>query len=248
MSPLAAEGAFEQKGELLYEGKAKRLYLTDDSRLLIQEFKDDATAFDGKKKASIEGKGVVNNAISARLFDYLRGEGVPNHFERTISERSMLVKRLEMIAIEVVVRNIAAGSLCRRYGIEEGTVLKEAVPELYMKDDALHDPLLNEDHAVAFGLATREELGMISGMALDTNRALKAFFEPRGLLLVDFKLEFGRYDGAILLGDEISPDTCRFWDAETKEKLDKDRFRFDLGRVSEAYQEVKERILSEPVR
>ncbi|WP_294344564.1 phosphoribosylaminoimidazolesuccinocarboxamide synthase [Prosthecochloris sp.] len=231
------------KTELLHEGKAKKVFLTDTSDLVIQEFKDDATAFNNKKKGTISNKGVVNNAISCKLFTYLTENGVSTHFVEKLSDRDMLCKYLEIIMVEVVVRNVAAGSLVRRYGFEEGTKLERPIIELYLKDDDLDDPLMNESHAVALGLATYEELDTLKEQAAMINTLMKRFFAERNLNLVDFKLEFGRHKGEILLGDEISPDTCRFWDLDTGEKMDKDRFRFDLGGVEDAYSEVEKRVL-----
>lgn len=231
------------KTELLHEGKAKKVFLTDDIDLVIQEFKDDATAFNNKKKGTISNKGVVNNAISCKLFTYLAENGIPTHLVEKLSERDMLCKRLDIIMVEVVVRNVAAGSLVRRYGFTEGTKLENPIIELYLKDDDLDDPLMNESHAVALGLASYEELEILKELAAKINILMKSFFAGRNLNLVDFKLEFGRHHGEILLGDEISPDTCRFWDLETGEKMDKDRFRYDLGGVEDAYSEVEKRVL-----
>ncbi len=231
------------KMQLLYEGKAKKVYLTDNKDRVIQEFKDDATAFNNKKKGTISNKGIVNNAISCKLFTYLAENGVPTHFVEKLSDRGMLCKYLDIIMVEVVVRNIAAGSLVKRYGFQEATVLEEPIVELYLKDDDLDDPLMNESHAVALGLATYDELDFMKEQARKINTHLKTFFAARKLNLVDFKLEFGRYNGEVLLGDEISPDTCRFWDLDTGEKMDKDRFRFDLGGVEDAYTEVQHRVL-----
>ncbi len=231
------------KTKLLHEGKAKKVFLTDNSDLVIQEFKDDATAFNNKKKGTISNKGVVNNAISCKLFTYLSDNGVPTHFVDKLSERDMLCKYLDIIMVEVVVRNIAAGSLVRRYGFKEGTRLEHPIIELYLKDDDLDDPLMNESHAVALGLANYEELDILKEQAAKINGLMRGFFAERKLNLVDFKLEFGRHKGEILLGDEISPDTCRFWDLDTGEKMDKDRFRFDLGGVEDAYSEVEKRVL-----
>jgi phosphoribosylaminoimidazole-succinocarboxamide synthase len=233
------------KTTLLHEGKAKKVFLTEDRDQVIQEFKDDATAFNNKKKGSIVDKGVANNAISCRLFSYLEEHGIPTHFLRQLNDRDMLCKRLDIIKVEVVTRNVAAGSLVRRYGFREGLVLETPIIELYLKNDELDDPLMNEDHAVALGVATPEEISVLKLQAAKINGLLKPYFADRKLRLVDFKLEFGRHHGEILLGDEISPDTCRFWDAETGEKMDKDRFRFDLGGVEGAYLEVKKRVLGQ---
>ncbi len=232
-----------KKTTLLHEGKAKKVWQTEDPDLIIQEFKDDATAFNNKKKGSIADKGVTNNAISCRLFTMLGEQGIPTHLVEKLNDRDMLCKSLDIIKVEVVTRNIAAGSLVRRYGFAEGTVLEKPIIELYLKDDDLDDPLMNEDHAVALGVADYDEIAVLKDLAGRINALLKPWFAERQLRLVDFKLEFGRHKGQILLGDEISPDTCRFWDAETNEKLDKDRFRQDLGGVEEAYSEVKRRVL-----
>ncbi|MGC9363922.1 MAG: phosphoribosylaminoimidazolesuccinocarboxamide synthase [Fidelibacterota bacterium] len=225
-----------------YEGKAKILYQTEDPDLLRQVFKDDATAFDGLKKGSISGKGLVNNRISARLFTLLREHGIDSHFVRQLADNEMLVKRVAIVPVEVVVRNISTGSLCRRYGMQEGIVLDQPIVELYYKDDALHDPLMNDDHVLALKLATRDELDRMKSQALQVNTILKEFFDKLGIRLVDFKLEFGRYHGQLLLADEISPDTCRFWEKESHRKLDKDRFRHDLGDVEKTYQGMLQRI------
>ncbi len=227
----------------LYEGKAKKVFLTEDSNLVIQEFKDDATAFNNKKKGTIAEKGIVNNAISCKLFTMLEENGIRTHLVEKLSDREMLCRRLDIIKVEVVVRNIAAGSLVKRYGFAEGTVLERPIVEFYLKDDDLDDPLMNESHAVALGVATLEELAVLKQRAEAINVVLRKFFAERKLKLVDFKLEFGRHNNEILLGDEISPDTCRFWDLETNEKMDKDRFRFDLGSVEDAYSEVQRRVL-----
>ncbi len=232
-----------KKTTQLYEGKAKKVFRTDDADLVIQEFKDDATAFNNKKKGSIAEKGVVNNAISCKLFTLLEAQGIRTHFVEKLSDRDMLCRYLDIIKVEVVVRNIAAGSLVKRYGFSEGTVLERPIVEFYLKDDDLDDPLMNEAHAVALGVATIEELAVLKNSAESINALLKKFFAERKLKLVDFKLEFGRHHNEILLGDEISPDTCRFWDLETNEKMDKDRFRFDLGGVEDAYSEVQRRVL-----
>ncbi|WP_420825496.1 phosphoribosylaminoimidazolesuccinocarboxamide synthase [Thermanaerosceptrum fracticalcis] len=228
--------------EQLYEGKAKKVYRTSDPKLYMVYYKDDATAFNGSKKGSIQDKGYYNNQISAIFFKLLTEKGIPNHFVELTGERSMLVKTLEIIPVEVVVRNIVAGSLAKRIGKPEGTQLAVPVLEFYYKDDALGDPMINEYHVKALGLATEEEMKTISQMALRVNEILVEHLTPLNIQLVDFKLEFGRHEGEILLGDEISPDTCRFWDTATQEKLDKDRFRRDLGKVEEAYQEVLQRL------
>jgi phosphoribosylaminoimidazole-succinocarboxamide synthase len=230
------------KLEQFYEGKAKKLYSTSDPDLVIAYFKDDATAFNAKKRGTIEDKGIVNNRMSELFFNLLERNGVPTHFVRRLDERQMLCKRLEIIPVELVVRNIVAGSMAKRLGREEGEVLKRPVIEYYYKSDPLDDPLINAEHALVFGWATPAELRTIDTLALKINDVLRSFLDERGIILVDFKLEFGRHHGAILLGDEICPDTCRFWDKATREKLDKDRFRRDLGNVEEAYQEMLRRV------
>ncbi|MFQ5648838.1 MAG: phosphoribosylaminoimidazolesuccinocarboxamide synthase [bacterium] len=232
-----------KKKKKLYEGKAKIIYETDNEELLIQEFKDDASAFDGAKKGKIKAKGVVNNQVSGHMFTYLENYHIPTHFVSQYSDNAMVVHRLEMIPVEVVMRNLATGSLVKRYGVEEGKELDHPILEFYLKDDAKHDPMINEDHVVAFGHANEEEVKLIKRYTQKINAILKSFFFRRNMLLVDFKLEFGRNkSGKLKLGDEISPDTCRFWDAESGEKLDKDRFRHDLGNAEDAYQEVLKRV------
>ena len=231
-----------EKRELIYEGKAKKLYTTDDPDLLIQYFKDDATAFNAKKRGTIEEKGIINNRMSEIFFALLEKEGVPTHFVKRISDREMLVKRLQIVPVETVVRNVLAGSLAKRLGLEEGRDLPHPIVEYYYKSDPLDDPMIIEDHILAFGFATQEELAKIRAMALEANDILRRFLDARGILLVDAKFEFGRHQGAILLGDEICPDTCRFWDKVTREKLDKDRFRRDLGNVEGAYREMMARV------
>jgi phosphoribosylaminoimidazole-succinocarboxamide synthase len=232
------------KDKFIYEGKAKKLYSVKGKKdILIQEFKDDATAFNALKKGTIENKGIINNAITAYIFSFLSKNGVKNHFVEKISDTEMVVKKLKIILIEVVVRNIAAGSLLKKTNFTEGKVLKNPIVEFYYKDDALGDPLINDSHAIAMGLATQAELNNLRKMAEKINSLLKPFFKKRHLKLVDFKLEFGKDSkGNLMLGDEVTPDTCRLWDDKTNEKLDKDRFRFDLGRVNETYAEVKKRI------
>ena len=227
----------------IYEGKAKILYATDSPDLLIQYFKDEATAFDGKKKGIIQEKGILNNKISSRLFQYLEDKGIPTHFVERPSDREMVVKKLEIIPIEVVVRNIVAGSLAKRMGVEEGMSLKKTILEFYYKSDPLGDPMINDYHIEAFGLARKFEVDILKEMAIEINGYLSKFFDEKGIILVDFKLEFGRHKGQILLGDEITPDGCRLWDKETNEKMDKDRFRRDLGKIEEAYQEVCRKVL-----
>ena len=229
----------------LYEGKAKRVYETEDPNLLIVSYKDDATAFNGLKKGTIAGKGVINNQMSNRLMIRLAKAGVPNHFVEELNERDTLVRRVQIVPLEVIVRNIAAGSFSKRYGVDEGVVFDEPTVEYSYKIDALGDPLLNTSHALALGLATAQEIETIRSYALKVNEFLKAFWLDCGVILVDFKLEFGRTaDGEIILADEISPDTCRLWDAKTHEKLDKDRFRRDLGGVEDAYKEIMKRLMS----
>ena len=231
-----------EKRDLIYEGKAKKLYTTDDPDLVIQYFKDDATAFNAQKRGTIEDKGILNNHMSEIFFTLLAGEGVPNHFVKRLSDREMLVKRLEIVPVETVVRNIVAGSLAQRLGLEEGGDLPRPVVEYFYKNDTLGDPMINEDHILTFRFASEVELGKIRAMVLRINEVLRKFLDERGILLVDAKFEFGRHKGEILLGDEICPDTCRFWDKTTREKLDKDRFRRDLGGVVEAYREVHQRL------
>lgn len=234
-----------EKQALLYEGKAKKVYATQDPQLLIVSYKDDATAFNGLKKGVIQGKGVINNQMSNLLMAELEKRGVPTHLVRELNPQETLVKRVSIVPLEVIVRNLAAGSFSKRYGVEEGLAFAEPVLEFSYKNDGLGDPLLNDDHAVALKLATREELAVIRAYALKINRLLQGIWADRGIILVDFKVEFGRLaDGAIVLADEISPDTCRLWDAQTREKLDKDRFRRDLGGVEEAYRQVMERLSS----
>lgn len=234
-----------QKLEQIYEGKAKKVYKTDDPELYIVDYKDDATAFNGLKKGTIAGKGIINNQMSNRLMQMIERKGIPTHFVRELSQRETLVKRVTIVPLEVIVRNIAAGSFSKRYGVEEGVVFENPVVEFSYKNDALGDPLLNTDHALALKLATPAEIDTIRRYALEVNRILKAFWAECGVTLVDFKLEFGRIaDGSIILADEISPDTCRLWDTATGEKLDKDRFRRDLGGVEEAYAEIMGRLIS----
>ena len=231
-----------EKRELLYEGKAKKLFATDDPDLVVQYFKDDATAFDGTKKSTIEAKGVVNNACSEIFFRLLEENGVATHFVERLNEREMLAKRLEIIPVEMIVRNVMAGSLARRLGRDEGGALSAPIVEYCYKSDALHDPLINRWHVTVLGFATAAEIDRMTELALRINEVLRPFLAARKLLLVDMKLEFGRHHCEILLGDEICPDTCRFWDADTRKKLDKDRFRHDLGDVAEAYHEVHRRL------
>ena len=232
-----------EKGKQLYEGKAKKVFETDDRDLLIVAYKDDATAFNGLKKGTIVGKGVINNQMSNRLMQLLETKGVPTHFVKELSERETLVRRVKIVPLEVIIRNISAGSFSKRYGVEEGIVFKRPTIEFSYKNDALGDPLLNDDHALALELATEEEIATIRKYAFKVNEVLKEFWSGCGVTLVDFKLEFGKTsDGKIILADEISPDTCRLWDSETKEKLDKDRFRRDMGGVEDAYAEIMRRL------
>lgn len=231
-----------EKLALRYEGKAKKVYDTDQNDYFWVAYKDDATAFNGEKKGQIVDKGEVNNQLSALFFQEIEKAGVPTHFVRLLSERDMLVRRLDMIPLEVVVRNIVAGSLSKRLGVEEGYVLSQPIVELYYKDDALGDPLVNESHVAAMGWANLEAVKEIQTMGLKVNELLRNILVKAEIDLIDFKLEFGMIDGKVYLGDEISPDTCRYWDIKTREKLDKDRFRRDLGQVEEAYQEVFRRV------
>ncbi len=233
-----------QKLQQLYEGKAKKVYATDDPDRYIVDYKDDATAFNGLKKGTILGKGAINNQVTNHLMKLLEIEGIPTHFIQQLSETETVVKKVTIIPLEVIVRNIAAGSLAKRLGLEEGTKLRKTVLEFCYKDDALGDPMVNEYHIAAMGWATPNELDLIADYALKINQYLKDYLKDLNIELIDFKLEFGKdSDGVIVLADEISPDTCRFWDSVTKEKLDKDRFRRDLGNVEDAYQEIMKRLL-----
>ncbi|MEK6263927.1 MAG: phosphoribosylaminoimidazolesuccinocarboxamide synthase [Clostridium sp.] len=231
-----------EKSVLLYEGKAKIMYSTEKEDEVRVYFKDDATAFNGIKKAQIDNKGILNNSITTMLFQLLEKKGIKTHFIKKLSDREQLCKKVEIVPLEVIVRNVAAGSMAKRYGIAEGTELKTTVFELSYKNDDLGDPLINDSHAVAMGLATPEELSKIYDSASKINDILREVFLKVDINLIDFKLEFGRFNGQIILADEISPDTCRFWDVKTGEKLDKDRFRRDLGNVTEAYEEILSRI------
>ena len=233
-----------QKLEQIYEGKAKKVYATDDPNLVIVDYKDDATALDGLKKGTIVGKGVINNQMTNRLMAKMENAGIPTHFVQELSERETLVKKVSIVPLEVIIRNISAGHFASRYGVEEGIVFDQPTIEFSYKNDDLHDPLLNEYHALALKLATREEIDLIKKYAFGVNEVLKAFWAECGVTLVDFKLEFGKTaDGTIVLADEISPDTCRLWDSKTHEKLDKDRFRRDMGGVEDAYAEIMKRLL-----
>ena len=233
-----------QKLEQIYEGKAKKVYATDDPELVIVDYKDDATALDGLKKGTIVGKGVINNQMTNRLMAKMEKAGIPTHFVQELSQRETLVKKVSIVPLEVIIRNISAGHFASRYGVEEGIVFDQPTIEFSYKNDDLHDPLLNEYHAIALKLATREEIDLIKKYSFAVNDVLKAFWRECGVTLVDFKLEFGKTsDGTIVLADEISPDTCRLWDSKTHEKLDKDRFRRDMGGVEDAYAEIMKRLL-----
>ena len=233
-----------EKKEQLYEGKAKKVFATDDANLVIVDYKDDATAFNGEKKGTITGKGVINNVMSNHMFQLLEQQGVPTHFVEQLSERETLVKNVSIVPLEVIIRNISAGSFAKRFGVEEGIVFDEPTIEFSYKNDELGDPLMNAYHAIALKAATREEIETIKAMAFKVNEVMKQYFDTLNVILVDFKLEFGKTaDGKIVLADEISPDTCRLWDKTTKEKLDKDRFRRDMGGVEEAYQEIMKRVM-----
>ena len=233
-----------EKTTQLYEGKAKKVYATNDPDLVIVSYKDDATALDGLKKGTIAGKGVINNKMSNYLCRLLEKHGVPTHFVEELNDRETVVKKVSIVPLEVIIRNISAGSFAKRYGVEEGIVFSEPTIEFSYKNDDLGDPLMNAYHAVALKAATREEIETIKSMAFKVNEVMKQYFDSLNVILVDFKLEFGKTaDGKIVLADEISPDTCRLWDKTTKEKLDKDRFRRDLGGVEEAYQEIMKRVM-----
>ena len=233
-----------EKTTQLYEGKAKKVFATEDPNLVIVSYKDDATAFDGAKKGTIEGKGSINNRMTNYLMQMLEKEGVPTHFVEELNDRETVVKKVTIVPLEVIIRNVSAGHFASRYGVEEGIVFDLPVLEFSYKNDDLHDPLLNTSHALALKLATKEEIDRIKELSFKVNDILKAFFLSIGIDLIDFKLEFGKTaDGTIVLADEISPDTCRYWDSKTHEKLDKDRFRRDLGGVEDAYQEVMRRLM-----
>ena len=233
------------KGEQLYEGKAKKVFATSDPDLVIVSYKDDATAGDGAKRGTIAGKGVINNRMTNYMFSLLEKEGIPTHLVEELSDCDTLVKKVEIVPLEVIVRNVAAGSFSKRMGVEEGKALLCPILEFSYKNDDLHDPFINDYYALALGLATREELDTIAKYAFAVNEFMKKFFKGLNIDLIDFKLEFGRFKGQIVLADEISPDTCRFWDSTTHEKLDKDRFRRDMGGVEEAYQEIMKRLMGE---
>ncbi len=235
-----------EKKELLYEGKAKKVFATDNPEVLLVSYKDDATAFNGLKKGTISGKGAINNRVTNSMMRLLEKDGVPTHFIEELNDRETLVKKVSIVPLEVIIRNISAGSFAKRYGVKEGIVFARPTIEFSYKNDELGDPLINEYHALALGLVTAEEIETIKTLAFKVNDFLKAFFKKLNIDLVDFKLEFGRLsDGTIVLADEISPDTCRFWDCDTHEKLDKDRFRRDLGGVEDAYREIMKRIFGE---
>ena len=231
-----------KKQEQLYEGKAKKVYATDDPDVVIVDYKDDATAFNGEKRGTIVGKGVINNKMTNRVFKLLEAEGVPTHYIEELSDRETAVKKVEIVPLEVIIRNVAAGSFSKRLGVPEGTPFSEPTIEFSYKNDDLGDPLINDHFAVALNLATWEEIDTIKKYAFKVNDVLKAYFLEAGIKIIDFKIEFGRYHGQIILADETSPDTCRLWDVNTNEKLDKDRFRRDLGNVEEAYNEVFHRL------
>jgi phosphoribosylaminoimidazole-succinocarboxamide synthase len=235
-----------EQREQLYEGKAKKVYATDDPAYYIVSYKDDATAFNGEKKGTIASKGIVNNIMSNIVFELIAEMGVPTHFVKQLNDRDTLVKAVTILPLEVIIRNVAAGSFSKRYGVEEGTALLFPTLEFSYKKDELGDPLINDDHVMALGLATKEELNQVRSYAHKVNEVMKTFFLDKGLKLIDFKIEFGKLpDGTIILADEVSPDTCRLWDVNTNEKMDKDRFRRDLGNVEETYQEVLKRVKGE---
>jgi len=234
-----------EKLNQIYEGKAKKVFNTDDPQLVLVDYKDDATAFNGLKKGTIVGKGIVNNRVSNHMFKMLEEKGIPTHYVEQISDRETLVRKVEIVQVEVIVRNIAAGSLSKRLGLPEGTKMPVTVLEYCYKSDELGDPMINDYHIAALGLATKEEMDTIARYSLKINEVMTAYLKQFGIELIDFKLEFGRFQGKIILADEISPDTCRFWDSKTGEKLDKDRFRRDLGHVEDAYQEILKRLMGE---
>jgi len=237
------EGDIMQKGKMLYEGKAKKMFETSDPQILLIEYKNSLTAFNAQKKAEMEGKGRYNTLISAWLFEYLSGKGIPSHFVKLVDDNHQLVRRVKILPIEVVVRNITTGTLCKRLGVPEGIRLPRPLIEFYLKDDSLGDPLITEDHALLFDWANKDEIETMKATSLEVNSVLSELFLEKGIVLVDFKLEFGRDSaGEVLLADEISPDTCRFWDVETGTRLDKDRFRKDLGDVLGAYREIWKRL------
>ena len=236
------KGEAMKKVELLYEGKAKKVYTTEDPDVLIVDYKDDATAFDGQKKGTIVGKGAINNRMTNHIFKLFEKDGIPTHYIEELSDRETAVKKVEIIPLEVIIRNITAGSFAKKMGMEEGIVLKRPTLEFSYKNDDLHDPFINRYYALALDLATEEEINTIEKYAFQVNEIMKQYFGSLGIDLVDFKIEFGRYKGQVILADEVSPDTCRLWDKETHEKLDKDRFRRDMGNVEDAYKEVFRRL------
>ena len=237
-----------KKLEQLYEGKAKKVFKTDDPEVLMVDYKDDATAFNGEKKGTIESKGIINNRVTNHLMKMLEEQGVPTHLIKEVSDRETLVKKVTIVPLEVIIRNVAAGSFSKRYGVEEGRELLSPTLEFSYKDDDLGDPLINSYHVLALGLATKEDIDTITKYAFKVNDILKEYLLGLGIKLIDFKLEFGKTsDGTIVLADEISPDTCRFWDKDTNEKLDKDRFRRDMGNVEDAYEEIMRRLMGETV-
>ena len=231
-----------KKVEMLYEGKAKKVYTTEDPDVLIVDYKDDATAFDGQKKGTIVGKGAINNRMTNHIFKLFEKDGIPTHYIEELSDRETAVKKVEIIPLEVIIRNITAGSFAKKMGVEEGIVLKRPTLEFSYKNDDLHDPFINRYYALALDLATEEEIDTIEKYAFQVNEIMKKYFDSLGIDLVDFKIEFGRYKGQVILADEVSPDTCRLWDKDTHEKLDKDRFRRDMGNVEDAYNEVFRRL------
>ncbi len=234
-----------EKKTMIYEGKAKKVFATENPDLVIVSYKDDATAFNGLKKGQIAGKGVINNTMTNHMFQLLEAKGVPTHYVEQLNERDTVVKKVSIVPLEVIIRNIAAGSFSKRYGVEEGVAFDAPTIEFSYKNDELGDPLINEYHALALKLATKEEIETIKAMAFQINEVMKEYFDKLNVILVDFKLEFGRFHDGIILADEISPDTCRLWDKDTKEKLDKDRFRRDLGGVEDAYNEIMRRLMGE---
>ena len=237
-----------EKLEQLYEGKAKKVFKTDDPEVLMVDYKDDATAFNGEKKGTIQAKGIINNRVTNHLMKMLEDQGIPTHLIKEISDRETLVKKVTIVPLEVIIRNVAAGSFSKRYGVEEGKELLAPTLEFSLKNDDLGDPLINSYHVLALGLATQEEIDTIAKYAFKVNEILKKYLLDLGIKLIDFKLEFGKTsDGTIVLADEISPDTCRFWDKDTNEKLDKDRFRRDMGGVENAYEEIMKRLMGETV-
>lgn len=231
-----------EKKELLYEGKAKRVYTTDDPDVVIVSYKDDATAFDGQKKGTITGKGAINNRMTNHIFKLFEAEGIPTHLVEELNDRETAVKKVEIVPLEVIVRNVSAGSFAKKMGMEEGIKLGRPTLEFSYKNDDLHDPFINDYYALALNLATQEEIDVIAAYTFQVNEIMQRYFDSLGIELIDFKIEYGRFHGEIILADEVSPDTCRLWDKETHEKLDKDRFRRDLGNIEDAYEEVFKRL------